>query len=385
MNIHRQNRYIPRFFYLCLLALAALSVSSPSRAEIAVGISVTVAPPALPVYVQPPIPAPGYIWTPGYWAYGPDGYYWVPGTWVMAPQPGLLWTPGYWGWSDGAYIWHSGYWGPHVGFYGGVNYGYGYTGMGFYGGEWRGRHFFYNRSVSNVTITNVHVYNRTVVRNVTVNRVSYNGGPHGVNMRPTHAQEAAMHERHFEETRMQMDHEHGARGNREFLASVNHGRPAVAATARPAEFHGRGVVPARDEHARPMNNNRPDNHAMNRPMPHPQNAPRPDEHSRPVARDNMGQRNMDRHNMDQRNMDQRNMDRRNGPGPVNHNNVHAQNGPNTYRPPNAPHQNAPHPQYENAPRAQHQNAPHPQHENAPRAQHGNGPHPQHEQRGPKGH
>ena len=29
------------------------------------------------------LPGPGYIWTPGYWAYDPaDGYYWVPGTWV---------------------------------------------------------------------------------------------------------------------------------------------------------------------------------------------------------------------------------------------------------------------------------------------------------------
>ena len=27
-------------------------------------------------------------------------------------------------------LWHAGYWGPHVGFYGGVNYGYGYGGVG---------------------------------------------------------------------------------------------------------------------------------------------------------------------------------------------------------------------------------------------------------------
>ena len=57
------------------------------------------APPVLPVYVQPPCPQPGWMWTPGYWAYGPDGYYWVPGTWVPAPYVGALWTPGYWGWN----------------------------------------------------------------------------------------------------------------------------------------------------------------------------------------------------------------------------------------------------------------------------------------------
>ena len=68
---------------------------------------------------QPLIPGPGYIWTPGYWAWGDNGYFWVPGTWVLPPAVGLLWTPGYWAWSAGSYIWNAGYWGPHIGFYGG--------------------------------------------------------------------------------------------------------------------------------------------------------------------------------------------------------------------------------------------------------------------------
>src|SRR5476649_1423405 len=33
-------------------------------------------PPALPDYEQPPCPEEGYVWTPGYWAFGPGGYYW---------------------------------------------------------------------------------------------------------------------------------------------------------------------------------------------------------------------------------------------------------------------------------------------------------------------
>ncbi len=43
-------------------------------------------------------PGDGYVWTPGYWAWGDDiqDYYWVPGTWVPAPEPEYLWTPGYW-------------------------------------------------------------------------------------------------------------------------------------------------------------------------------------------------------------------------------------------------------------------------------------------------
>jgi len=90
---------------LVLLAAAVVSPAPSSAAQLAIGISVRIAPPPLPVYDQPICPGAGYIWTPGYWAYDPDnGYYWVPGTWVLAPAPGLLWTPGYWGWSDGLFF-----------------------------------------------------------------------------------------------------------------------------------------------------------------------------------------------------------------------------------------------------------------------------------------
>src|SRR3989440_3448712 len=113
---------ILRSLGLLLLAGIPLLAPAPSKAQIAVGVSIRLGPPGLPVYAQPVCPGEGYIWTPGYWAYGDDGYYWVPGTWVIAPEPGLLWTPGYWGFSGGAYIWHIGYWGPHIGFYGGGEY-----------------------------------------------------------------------------------------------------------------------------------------------------------------------------------------------------------------------------------------------------------------------
>ena len=233
--------------FIPALALAALPVvPAVSQAGIAVGVSITLAPPVLPVYVQPALPAPGYIWQPGYWAYGDDGYYWVPGTWVLPPQPGVLWTPGYWGWVGGAYLWHVGYWGPHVGFYGGVNYGFGYTGVGFQGGYWRGGAFFYNRAVMNVgTVHVTNIYNRTVINNVTVNRVSFNGGHGGIQARPTAHELAAEHERHFQPTVAQRDHEHDAFSNKDLRASVNHGRPPVAATARPGQFSGHGVVAAR--------------------------------------------------------------------------------------------------------------------------------------------
>src|SRR5579863_2580984 len=110
-----------------LFALATLAVPAPSFAQF--GVSITIAPPMLPVYEQPVIPGNGYLWTPGYWGWNPDysDYYWVPGTWVQPPEVGVLWTPGYWGGGGGAFLWNAGYWGPHIGFYGGVNYGFGYT------------------------------------------------------------------------------------------------------------------------------------------------------------------------------------------------------------------------------------------------------------------
>jgi hypothetical protein len=229
MQALRTSRRLLLLFTLLLAPLAALAPSS--FAQIAVGISVHVGPPALPVYTQPPIPGDGYLWTPGYWAYGPVGYYWVPGVWVLPPRPAVLWTPGYWGFAGGLYGWHPGYWGPHVGFYGGINYGFGYGGVGFFGGEWRGGVFAYNSAVLTVgggVVRNVYV-NRTVINNTTiVNRASFNG-PGGIAARPRPEEMAAMHEQHFEPTANQVSHEQAMSHDRNQLASFNHGTPGTAA------------------------------------------------------------------------------------------------------------------------------------------------------------
>src|ERR1700691_2446217 len=173
--------------FLPQVLMATLFAAVPASCFAGIEISIAIAPPVLPVYTQPIIPGDGYIWTPGYWAYGPEGYFWVPGTWVLAPRPGFLWTPGYWGFAGGFYGWHAGYWGPHVGFYGGVNYGFGYGGAGFAGGEWRGGAFFYNREVMHVDVHNVtNVYSRTVIVNNT--HVAFNG-PGGIEARPTPQEE----------------------------------------------------------------------------------------------------------------------------------------------------------------------------------------------------
>ncbi len=249
-----------RSLYLIIplaVALGASTVPLVAQAQIALDVSITTPPPELPVYDQPPLPAPGYIFTPGYWAYGYSGYYWVPGTWVEPPEPGLLWTPGYWGWNAGRYIFNAGYWGPTVGYYGGINYGFGYGGVGFEGGYWRGGSFFYNGRVNNfggVHVTNVFERN---VTNVTVNRYSFNG-PNGVTRQASPAELAAARAPHVPPTAVQTQHVQAAQQNPSLRASVNHGSPAVLATPRPAASSGANPRPGMQA---------PSPHAVSRSVP----------------------------------------------------------------------------------------------------------------------
>ena len=290
------------------LALAMFAVPAASLAQI--GISITIAPPELQDYEQPEIPGDGYIWTPGYWAYGDEGYYWVSGAWVMPPEVGVLWTPGYWDWNDGAYAWNRGYWGRHVGFYGGVNYGHGYGGRGYEGGRWNNGRFDNNRAVNNVNVTNVHnTYNETVVNNGGGNRVSFNGGSRGTHAAPSAEERSTAHEHHVAATTGQSQHEQGARGNPGQRESADHGRLPVAAgnaaetrnpapaqrpvPERPAQDairmdHSHDAGATREhQQARPQ----PEQRAQQQPLPQqeprqqqqprPQQEPRPQQQARP--------------------------------------------------------------------------------------------------------
>src|SRR5208282_6941714 len=229
---------------LLSLAFLILAMSAISSAQF--GVSITIAPPELVAYSQPMCPQSGYLWTPGYWAYGDEGYFWVPGTWAEPPAIGLLWTPGYWGWGGDAYAWNVGYWGPTIGFYGGVNYGFGYGGFGYEGGYWQNGAFSYNTAVNNVDVSTFHnTYEKTVSNERAGNNVSYNGGTGGTSVRPTGAEETAAHESHRPATAAQTGHQQAASKNHELLASVNHGKPPIAATSKPGEFSGKGVVAAK--------------------------------------------------------------------------------------------------------------------------------------------
>jgi hypothetical protein len=280
---------VRRLAQIFMLGALLLSIPLSSFGQISIGVAVNIAPPVLPVYAQPICPGPNYIWTPGYWAWNGYDYYWVPGTWVIAPGVGLLWTPGYWGWGTGGYFWHAGYWGPHIGFYGGVNYGYGYFGRGYEGGYWHGNSFFYNSAYSRVNTTvirNVYV-NRTVINNVNINnRVSYNGGRGGVDVRPSAQEQTAFNQRRMGPVNAQTTHERVAQQDRGNFFKANNGIPSHAALARPAanmnDFN-RNPIPANGARPMPVNNNtlRP---GTTRPAP-----TQPQRPSTPVARPEPGQ------------------------------------------------------------------------------------------------
>lgn len=245
-----------------LAMAAALAFSHPAKAM--VSISVRFAPPPLLVYEQPMIPEPGYLWVPGYWAWDGDidDYYWVPGQWVLPPFSGAMWTPGYWGWRDGVYFFHRGYWGPTVGYYGGINYGFGYFGVDYVGGYWNRGVFNYNRTYNRIDNRVVNVYNNntTVINKTVINntRVSYNGGPGGVNVQPTLQQRENERQRHWDAVPEQRAVVQQAREDRTAHYGYNHGQAD--------KMQWRGAQPMQPASAAPRPRAQ---EAMNHPIPQP--------------------------------------------------------------------------------------------------------------------
>lgn len=205
------------------LFLAAAAVwLAPTFAFAGYFAFVETAPPPLPVYSQPSCPVAGYLWTPGYWAYGSAGYYWVPGVWVAPPRAGVLWTPGYWSQVGTVYTWRSGYWSFQVGYYGRVNYGFGYNGTGFQGGSWDGTAFRY--SASNAAFVRA----ASAGLGTPLDRASFHEqGSAGI--APTAEELAAGRELRFRPTAEQTQHEQDASTDRDQLLAFNHGSPGILA------------------------------------------------------------------------------------------------------------------------------------------------------------
>jgi hypothetical protein len=198
-------------------------------------VRTTEAPPPLAYDEQPPCSTQGYLWTPGYWAWGVAGrYYWVPGVWVAPPRVGVLWTPGYWQFDGAVYVFHPGYWARHIGYYGGINYGFGYTGVGFTGGRWVGNSFAYNSAVNHLNINVIrNTYSETAADDVPFNRVSFNGGPGGVTTVSTHEERAVATEAHIAPTALQRPSMLRTANNPPPAAKTNLAHPPVSVPHRP--------------------------------------------------------------------------------------------------------------------------------------------------------
>lgn len=221
-------------------AINAQDTGYYTRDKTSITIRTRQAPPPLPDYVQPVCPGDGYLWTPGYWSWATDDYYWVPGVWVMPPAINLLWTPGYWAFIDGFYGWYPGYWGSQVGYYGGINYGFGYFGTGFYGGRWDRGHFMYNTAVCRVgkNIRNTYV-DKVNINIGNRNKVSFNGAG-GVNYRPNKDELRGI-QNHNPASKDQRVHEQNMRNEKGQFHNANP-RPAIHSMSAPGgqRFDERG-------------------------------------------------------------------------------------------------------------------------------------------------
>lgn len=97
--------------FLIAAGLAAAAFTAPAMAQVnlSIGIGAPVAPPA-PVYeVVPAVPAPGYVWVPGYWGWNHDRYVWVRGRYVVG-RPGYAWVPDRWDNRGGRWHHLQGHW-----------------------------------------------------------------------------------------------------------------------------------------------------------------------------------------------------------------------------------------------------------------------------------
>lgn len=258
----QRNRWLAQAAAM-VLGAAGMALAGPTAAQIGISVNIGAPPPPIPHFAQPVLPGPGYIWTPGYWAWdvGCDCYYWVPGMWVLPPRVGWLWTPGYWYWRNGGFVFSRGYWGPRVGFYGGVDYGHGYYGSGYQGGQWRGGQFVYNRSVSNIGRARVAgSYSQPVAR-PSGNRVSYNGGRGGTTARPTASEMTAARAPHVQATSAQAQRANSAASNPKLRANAVT-KPGGAAAITAME---QGTPNQRRQTNRPVNPRNPAAPAMREP------------------------------------------------------------------------------------------------------------------------
>src|SRR3974390_2554620 len=70
LHVESEVTEMRRIRFLTILLAVLMTTAAVSWGG--VFVSVSFGPPVLPVYAQPLCPGPGYIWTPGYWAWDPN-------------------------------------------------------------------------------------------------------------------------------------------------------------------------------------------------------------------------------------------------------------------------------------------------------------------------
>lgn len=96
--LNRFNATTIRAALIGLAAAASLAGCVVTPAGVRAGVYVGPGygpPPAAADVVVGVAPAPGYIWTAGYWGWVGGRYAWSPGRWI-APRPGYRWANAHW-------------------------------------------------------------------------------------------------------------------------------------------------------------------------------------------------------------------------------------------------------------------------------------------------
>ena len=164
----------------CALALGLGAIALPDYAMAQISVSITLAPPALPVYEQPVLVEEGGIWAPGYWAYNQDGYFWVPGHLGAATRSRAALDTRVLGMGQRRLRLERRLLGRNGWILRRHRLRFRLFRTRLSGGHWQGQQFYYNTAVSHVNVTNIHnTYTQRIVNNITVNRVSFNGGTGG--------------------------------------------------------------------------------------------------------------------------------------------------------------------------------------------------------------
>lgn len=109
-TVARVDRLMARADILLQNQLARMRMHAPVMTMAPGEVEVATAPPPPQVEVQGAPPAPGNVWTPGYWHWNGHRHVWIRGHWAAPPQVGMTWEPAKWENRGGRWYFRDGRW-----------------------------------------------------------------------------------------------------------------------------------------------------------------------------------------------------------------------------------------------------------------------------------